>query len=316
MAEVYIGVDTSNYTTSLALVDSELRVLANLKRLLPVGEGERGLRQSEALFAHIKQLPALWEELSPYLAGHTVLGIGVSERPRNIDGSYMPCFLAGVSSAAGIAAALGVPLRRFSHQCGHLMAALVSSGSVSLADAPFAAYHLSGGTTELLLVSPSGCGFSAEIVGGTRDISAGQLVDRVGVSMGLSFPAGAEMERLSLTFNGKPLRRRPQVVDCKVNFSGAENLAERLYGTTGDPAAVAAFVFGHIADALVGMTDECFAVYGRRPLVCAGGVMSAASLRTLMESRYNARVAAPKLSSDNAVGVAALAARSARGERA
>ncbi len=315
MSRLYVGVDTSNYTTSLALLDEELRVIANLKRPLPVGEGERGLRQSDAVFAHTKHLPELWEELSPYLRDGEIAAVGVSTRPRNVDGSYMPCFLAGVSSAVSAASALGVPLYRFSHQCGHLMAALLSSERLELADAPFAAYHVSGGTTELLLVSPKGAGFSCEIVGGTRDISAGQLVDRVGVALGLPFPAGAELERLALTFRGKVPHRRPRVIDCRVNLSGSENLALKLYSETNDPAAVAAFVLGHIADALTGMTDECFAVYGKRPLVCAGGVMSAKSLRSLMESRYGAATASPALSADNAVGIAALAARADRGSR-
>ena len=315
MSRLYIGVDTSNYTTSLALVDEDLRVLANLKRPLPVGEGERGLRQSDAVFTHTKHLPELWQELAPYLREGEIGGIGVSTRPRNLDGSYMPCFLAGVSSAASAASALGVPLYRFSHQCGHLMAALLSSEQLRLADAPFAAYHLSGGTTELLLASPDGAGFSCEVVGGTRDISAGQLIDRVGVALGLPFPAGAELERLALTFRGKAFRRRPRVIDCRVNLSGSENLAMKLYSETGDPAAVAAFVFGHLEDALIGMTDECFAVYGKRPLVCAGGVMSACALRSLMETRYGAATASPALSADNAVGIAALAARADRGSR-
>jgi N6-L-threonylcarbamoyladenine synthase len=311
--KIYIGVDTSNYTTSLAALDGSGRVIASLRRLLPVGEGERGLRQSEALFVHTKQLPELWQQLRPHLVGRTVGGIGVSSRPRNIEGSYMPCFLAGVSAAPAAASSLGVSLEVVSHQCGHLMAALLSSGKTELADEPFTAYHVSGGTTELLAVRPSGDGaFCCEIVGGTRDISAGQLVDRVGVALGLSFPAGPALEKLAGEFSGRVRRRRPSVSDGYVNFSGIENLALSLYRETQDAAHTAAFVLTHIRDALCEIVASYFAEHGQTPLVCAGGVMSAKMLREEMERRFGAFTAEPSLSSDNAVGVAALAARRAR----
>ena len=309
---IYLGVDTSNYTTSLAAVDGSGRVIKNLRRLLPVGEGERGLRQSDALFHHTKQLPELWRELSPDIEGKQIGGIGVSSRPRNVEGSYMPCFLAGVSSAQAAASALGLPLTVVSHQCGHLMAALVSAGRPELADTPFTAYHVSGGTTELLSVRPSGDGaFLCEIVGGTRDISAGQLVDRVGVALGLSFPAGPALERLAASFGGRVRRRRPTVSDCRVNLSGIENLALSLYRETGDAAHTAAFVLTHLRDALSEIVASYFAEHGETPLLCAGGVMSAEMLRLEMQRRFGAYTAEPSLSSDNAVGVAALTARRA-----
>ena len=315
--KVYIGVDTSNYTTSLAAVDGRGQVVANLKRLLPVGRGERGLRQSDALFAHTKQLPELWEEMRSYLAGKSISGIGVSSRPRNIEGSYMPCFLAGVSSAESVACSLGLPLTLVSHQCGHLMAALVSAGKTELADEPFTAYHVSGGTTELLAVRPTGDGrFISEIVGGTRDISAGQLVDRVGVALGLSFPAGPMLEKLALAYTGRVRRRRPIVRDCFVNLSGIENLALKLYEETGDAEHTAAFVLTHIRDALSEIVSSYFAGHGQTPLLCAGGVMSAKMLRDEMEERFSAFTAEPALSSDNAVGVAALTFKIAKEGRA
>jgi N6-L-threonylcarbamoyladenine synthase len=310
--KLYIGVDTSNYTTSLAAVDRSGRIVANLRRLLPVGEGERGLRQSDALFHHTKQLPALWEELRPYLEGRQIAGIGVSSRPRNVEGSYMPCFLAGVSSATAVAASLGLPLNIVSHQCGHIMAALVSAGKTELADVAFTAYHVSGGTTELLAVRPSGDGaFLCEIVGGTCDISAGQLVDRVGVALGLPFPAGPALEKLAMSYTGRVRRRRPTVSGCRVNLSGIENLALSLYRETGDAAHTAAFVLGHIKEALCEIVSSYFGEHGETKLLCAGGVMSCKMLRDEMQSRFGAFTAEPSLSSDNAVGVAALTARRA-----
>lgn len=72
------------------------------KQLLPVREGELGLRQSDAVFAHVKQLGALVEAL--FEAGPPPLaGVGASVRPRDAEGSYMPCFLVGEAVAQSVA---------------------------------------------------------------------------------------------------------------------------------------------------------------------------------------------------------------------
>ena len=114
--KIIMGIDTSNYTTSVALMYSDGELIANIKEPLPVKLGECGLRQSDAVFAHIKNLPKAMEKASGILNGRSVSAIGVSERPRNVFGSYMPCFLAGLSAATSAAAASGVPLYRFSHR--------------------------------------------------------------------------------------------------------------------------------------------------------------------------------------------------------
>ena len=150
--KIILGIDTSNYTTSAALIYDDGELIANIKRPLLVNEGERGLRQSEAVFSHIKNFPSVMDEVRAVLAGRIPSAVGVSARPRNIDGSYMPCFLSGVAVAEGISASLGIPLYKFSHQCGHVMAALYSAGSEELMADRFAAFHVSGGTTELLIV--------------------------------------------------------------------------------------------------------------------------------------------------------------------
>ena len=187
-----LGLDTSNYTTSAAVFDGgEGR---NLARLLEIRPGELGLRQSDALFQHVKRLPALLEELGQEGGLQGLSAVGASTRPRAVEGSYMPCFLAGEGQGRGIASALGVPFYAHSHQQGHLAAAAWSAGRLDLLDRPFLAWHLSGGTTELLLVRPEGTSVAAEIIGGTSDISAGKLIDRAGVLMGLPFPAGKALD--------------------------------------------------------------------------------------------------------------------------
>ena len=312
----FLGFDTSNYTTSAAIVDGEDRVIANLKQPLSVADGEHGLRQSDAVFQHVKNLPLLAERLAPFLAGKTLLAVGVSERPRDRDGSYMPCFLAGVAAATNAAAVAGLPLYRFSHQSGHLTAAIVSARRPDLFDRPFYAYHVSGGTTELLAVEPGENGFSSDIVGGTRDLNAGQAIDRIGVALGVPFPAGPGLEKLALSYIGKIPRKKPAVSDGYVNLSGLENLALGLYRETNDKERVAAFVFSYLSEAIITMTEQVFERSGARELLCAGGVMSSTILKDAIKKRFSASFAEPALSSDNAVGIAALAARAYRRERA
>ena len=305
MKECFLGIDTSNYTTSLAAVDDE-GVLFNLKAPLPVKAGECGLRQSDALFAHTKNLPSLFERARTLLDGRRVLAVGVSEKPRNAEGSYMPCFLAGVSAASGIASVSGIPLYRFSHQCGHLRAALLSAGKDALVGESFGAFHISGGTTEMLLVTPDQNGFHTEIVGGTRDLNAGQLVDRIGVALGLSFPAGPALEALASRYVGKIPKKPIKTEDGFVHLSGVENQAMKLLETEGNPEMTAAFVLDHLARIIVAMSLD-FRAKHPLPLVYAGGVMSNAYIRAYIQKNLtDAHFAEPMLSADNAVGIAAL----------
>ena len=221
----------------------------------------------------------------------------------------MPCFLAGENVAISASSVSGAPLYRFSHQCGHLSAALYSSGALNLFDDPFAAFHVSGGTTELLRVSPTEGGFSAEVVGGTKDLNAGQVIDRVGVKMGLSFPAGPEMERLALLYEGKIPKRKITRSGLYLNFSGLENIADKLYAETENKSLVAAFVLDYIGRALIELSEEYVSLYGETHFIFAGGVMSNAIIKSMIADRIPAYFAEPGLSSDNAVGIAYLAYR-------
>lgn len=190
-----LAFDTSNYTTSVASFDGTEG--HNISRLLDVEQGALGLRQSDALFAHVKRLPELADRLFSDIGTDAGFeAVGVSTRPRAVEGSYMPCFLAGESQARVLGAALGVPVLPFSHQQGHIAASLWGSGHMELMDEPHLAWHLSGGTTELLRVTPEGKGsVHAEKIGGTTDISAGQLIDRTGKLLGLPFPSGQAHRR-------------------------------------------------------------------------------------------------------------------------
>ena len=190
----FLGIDTSAYTTSVAVVDHNGACLSDARRLLAVKSGERGLRQSEAFFQHVNQLPELLAQALTDAGRPTLTGIAVSTAPRDVEGSYMPVFQAGVRLAESLSIALGIPLYRTTHQDGHLMAGCQSHPE--LLSRPFLAVHLSGGTTEILVCRFVGTGFEAELVGGSKDLSFGQLIDRVGVRLGLPFPAGKAMEAL------------------------------------------------------------------------------------------------------------------------
>lgn len=307
----YIGIDTSNYTTSLAIADADGQIVANLKELLPVREGERGLRQSDALFAHTRNLPLLMDRLQPFLEGYTVAGIGYSARPRSVEGSYMPCFLAGVSTARAMMAVTGAPGVALSHQDGHVMAAMYSAGAIDvLMQAPFAAFHVSGGTTELLYVQPSDDGFSISLVGQSLDLHAGQAVDRIGVAMGMRFPCGPAMEEAAAQCTARVPKPRICVKGCDCHLSGLENLALSLYEKTGDASLCAAYTLDFIAQSLLGMCDGVREAYGDIPLLFAGGVMSNRRIqRAIAEKHPAAYFAAPAFSADNAAGVALLCRR-------
>lgn len=303
----FLGIDTSNYTTSVAVCNTDGEVLVNRKALLPVKSGECGLRQSDAVFAHVKNLPVLIDALRTELRGKRIGAVAVSEKPRSVEGSYMPCFLSGVAVAEAFGAAWDVPLYRFSHQDGHIMAALVSSGAWnSVSGAPFAAFHVSGGTTEVLYVRPQFAGFDVEAVGGTEDLNAGQAIDRAGVMMGLSFPCGKEMEQLAAAFRGNLPPIRVCVRDCKCNLSGLQNLTQKLYAETHDPAAVSAYVFAFIGKSLQTMTEQLDLRFPEIPIVYAGGVMSNRMLQKQLSVRKNTYFAEPAFSADNAAGIALL----------
>ena len=307
MKKCFVGFDTSNYTTSIAVCDVDGRVIANLKRLLPVAEGQRGLRQSDAVFAHVKNLPELSRELADLLCDCEPIAVGVSVRPRDVEGSYMPCFLSGVAAANAFAAARGLQVCELSHQSGHIAAALYSAGKLDLlGNKRFMAFHVSGGTTEVLLVSPEKDGFSVELVAHTADINAGQAIDRVGVEMGLKFPCGAELERLAAQYSGRIKKHNICVKDGACNLSGAENIAVKIYHDTGDKSAAAAVLFDFIGRTLVAMRDGALEKFGDMPIIYAGGVMSNHLMRDMLARNCEAYFSEPQFSADNAAGIATL----------
>ena len=315
--KLYLGIDTSNYTTSLAVVREDGTVLANHKKLLPVKEGERGLRQSDAVFAHVKNFPELSPLLRETLDGvreqGEIAAVGYSAKPRDADGSYMPCFLVGTALAETTAAILGVPAHRFSHQAGHIAAAAYSAGLPDHVTS-FFAFHVSGGTTEILAVERTNpASMRIRLVGGTDDLNAGQVIDRVGVSLGFPFPAGPNMEKAALAYTEKIKRHAVSVTGTTCHLSGAENLAAGMKAAGEPDEAIAAFVLDFVGNTLLKLTDNLVMTHGSRPIVYAGGVMSCSILKQKIAAAYpDAYFAAPAFSADNAAGIALLTRRAAQ----
>ncbi len=300
-----IGIDTSNYTTSIAFFDGIGG--ENCSKLLPVKQGELGLRQSDAVFSHIKSLPELSGRLFSHVQGKEISAVGVSTRPRAVEGSYMPCFLVGYSHAKLLSDTLGVPLVEVSHQQGHVAASLWSAGRLDLMDVPHLAWHLSGGTTELLLVEPEGKNVKCTRIGGTTDISAGQLIDRTGQLLNLPFPSGKYLDALSKEASGKEVFK----VKCSnmaFSLSGVQNKVQQFYEKSHNDGETAAYALRCVAQAVSLATQQALKAYPGLSVVFSGGVASNSLLREVT-APLNPIFSEPQYSTDNAMGVAVLTHR-------
>lgn len=302
MSRMFLGIDTSNYTTSVAITDEYGNIISDKRRLLDVKEGERGLRQSDALFLHIKNLPNLFDSIE--IDMKNIYAVGASYAPRNVEGSYMPVFLGGTGAGRMIAKSLSVPYYEFSHQEGHIRAGLYQKNN----DAnEFYSLHMSGGTTEILKVIKDGDGFKTDIVGKTLDISAGQLIDRVGVKLGLSFPCGKALDELC---TGESDIKVPSVCvkGSEINFSGTETHFLRLIESGAPAGEIAYLVFSAVADALIKSVLHVFKEFGRRCILFVGGVASNTLIRNKIENALgsDALFALREYSTDNAVGISLL----------
>lgn len=321
-----VGFDTSAYTTSAAAVDMNGNILADARRVLKVRPGERGLRQSEALFQHIVNMPEVIDELMKKLRSDkerriTIKAAAASSRPRSEEGSYMPVFLAGINAGRNMAASLDIPYYEFSHQEGHIAAA----AGVLPEDHRAMAFHLSGGTGEIITIR--GCE-ARKIAGGTRDLSFGQLIDRIGVAYGLGFPAGAAMDRIACenrekvrwhrSLRGKRVYDQPaagkiHVEGAYADLSGIETACQHAV-RAGIPSEEAVpELFMRIADAIADMLTAACGEEKVSEVYLIGGVSASTFLRDelpgLLGGRgINVHFGSPRLSSDNAVGTARLAA--------
>ena len=304
-----IGIDTSNYTTSIAYFDGTGG--ENCSKLLPVKQGELGLRQSDAVFAHIKSLPELSGRLFSHVSKENITAVGVSTRPRAVEGSYMPCFMVGYSHAKMLSDLLNVPLVEVSHQQGHVAASLWSASCMHLMDEPHLAWHLSGGTTELLLVEPDGKNVKCTKIGGTTDISAGQLIDRTGQLLDLPFPSGKHLDALSRVAQMKDVFK-VKCSNMEFSLSGVQNKVQQFHALHGNKNETAAYALRCVAKAVYLATEQALKKYAGFRVVFSGGVASNTMLREVI-APLDPIFSQPQFSTDNAMGVAVLAYRATEG---
>lgn len=275
------------------------------KIILSVKENTCGLRQSEAVFQHVMNLSKVCVKIFDKL-NEKPCAIGFSISPCDFEGSYMPCFMVGKMLALSLAAAYKIKCYSFSHQRGHIMAALFSAGCLELASNPFLAFHISGGTTDLLLVKPDKEKIvSVTQIGSSLDLKAGQAVDRVGVMLSLPFPCGKELEILSEK-SKKIYKIRPYIRELSCSLSGVENKAKKMLENNESKEDIAKFCMDYILCSIKEMCRLASNIYSGLPFVFAGGVMSNKYLKSELSKEFDGYYAEPKYSSDNAAGIAIL----------
>lgn len=304
---ISFGIDSSNYRSSAAAILDDGRYISK-RKLLYVSEGSRGLRQSDAVFLHTKQLPDIVSSVLKDIKTTDIKCVGVSTKPRRLEDSYMPCFLVGEGLAKALSTALNVPLYNFSHQEGHIAAALLSADCMQISKKPFIAFHISGGTTEALLVEQSDIGYKTQIVAKTLDLNIGQIMDRVGVMLGLLFPCGEELEKLALKGKTpKTVKVTLKGMDCAL--SGVENQCKTMLDKGESKENIARFAIEYSAEVLYRMTTQIREKYGDLPVVYSGGVMADEIIKAKLSEFGDVYFASVELSGDNAVGIAYLAKR-------
>ncbi len=305
---VTLGIDTSNYATSLAIYDFAKGVVLAKKRFLPVKNGALGLRQSDALFHHTLALPQMLDEMAKEFDFSQITAVGVSAKPRDVKDSYMPCFLAGLNVAKAFALAKNIPCYETSHQQGHAAAAIFATGKSEFFTEKTLLFHISGGTTDLLLCEGEK---TLTMLGTSSDLYAGQAVDRIGVKLGFEFPAGVEVSRLAKTCEDE-ITPKATVKGLDCSLSGLENQCDALLKQGKSPAYVCKYCLLCIAKVVVEMSKQARKQYPHLPVICAGGVMSSDVIRPYVEKNLGDVYFVPaEYASDNAMGVAVLACREA-----
>ncbi len=308
---VILGIDTSCYTTSLAIVKGKT-LLGDVREMLPVPEGSRGLRQSEGFYHHHRHLPDLARQLADTLPEFRQLaGIAYSAAPRPVEGSYMPVFTAGEDFAKTLSAAFDIPLIPLTHQEGHIRAAAWASGFDETE--PFLAVHLSGGTTEILGISLENKRYRIAILGGTKDISAGMLIDRAGVEMGFPFPAGRYLDQAAMATPCTDPQFPIAVKDGWMNFSGLENVAKKHFVEGGNPAQTATGLLSAVSRSVGKALAVAMKTTGIQRVLFSGGVSASQYLREHLKNhkqfnRMDTTFCPGQYSVDNAVGIALMGA--------
>lgn len=307
MSKYALGIDTSNYTTSVALINLDTNEVTYSRKLLPVKNGEAGIRQSEAVFHHQKQLPVVIKDLIKD-EKYDIISIGVTNKPRNIEGSYMPCFMTGYTFAESLSTLMSIPCFTTSHQINHILSALKGTNNMDFIKKEFIAFHISGGTTDCLLISPDKNDIiKARQFSSSLDLKAGQAIDRVGLMLGLSFPCGKELEKLALSSNYN-FKEKIKLKGNDCCLSGLENKCKKMLESGELKEDIAMYCLSYIGNTIIKMTEAVRKKYPELPVVYSGGVMSDLIIQNMVSSETNnVFFCNAEFSCDNAIGSAVFA---------
>ncbi|WFD09053.1 O-sialoglycoprotein endopeptidase [Tepidibacter hydrothermalis] len=301
--KIILGIDTSCYTTSIAAINLDKEIIINEKRMLKVKHGNRGLRQSDAFFQHTNNLGDMFGDLKSKIKDYDIVGVCVSSRPRPIEGSYMPVFSCGYKFAKTISSVLNTKLYQTSHQECHVEAAFYDT---NIDKDRFLCIHMSGGTTEILLINRKLYGYDIEIVGATKDISAGQLIDRVGVKLGYEFPCGEYLDQNALKCDVDVHNLKISSKEGYMNFSGVENQIFSIvdnYSKEYVSKVILNSILDSIYKSIIFLSDK----YNIKDVLFVGGVssskyISSKLINKLSNNKINAFFTKSSFAKDNAIG--------------
>jgi len=312
--EYVLGIDTSNYTTSVSLINQNYDILFDERIVLGVKEGQRGLRQSDAVFKHTQNLPILLDRAFHLVKeGHSIKTIAVSGQPRNIEDSYMPAFLSGKAAGQILTGALKCDYKEFSHQEGHIRGGIIHNKIDKVEN--LIVFHISGGTNEILLTNQENDRYTCDIVGQTKDISFGQLIDRIGVKLGYPFPSGKFLDEIACEFhdNNINITKDIYIKNLDFNVSGIETeLIRVIENGRIEKKFVVNALFTKILICLIKLIDQVVRQYDPVSILFVGGVSASQYIRKNIleysqEKGLRIHFSNPAFSTDNAVGLAFLA---------
>lgn len=306
---IIIGIDTSCYTTSIAAISLDKKIIFNKKIMLKVKDNTKGLRQSEAVFQHVNNLGEISSEINSIIKGNKVIGVCVSTKPRPVKESYMPVFTVGSNFAKLFSSLNNCHYYETTHQENHIEASLLTN-NIKNKDR-FLSVHMSGGTTEVLLVKKERLEREISIVGGTKDISFGQLLDRIGVKMGYNFPCGKYIDENALKCQDKiDFGLKTSVKDGYMNLSGIENQINKIiddYSKEYICKLLLDTVCRNILKSVLYISRE----NNINEVIFAGGVSASKYISRKIKSELSknnitAYFTEPEYSTDNAVGCALI----------
>ena len=310
---VILGIESSCDETAASVVRNGREVLSNvISSQIALHTLYGGVVPEIASRKHIEKINVVIEEAlaEAHMTLDDIDAIGVTYGP-----GLVGALLVGVSEAKAIAYAKNLPLIGVHHIEGHISAHYIENKDL---EPPLACLVVSGGHTHLVIVKDYG---KYEIVGRTRDDAAGEAFDKVARAIGLGYPGGPKIDKVSKEGNPNAIAfPRAKVADSAYDFSFSGLKSAVLNYLNGCKmknipivqADVAASFQKAVVDVLVEHAMHAVEEYGFKKFAIAGGVASNSALRSAMEEACKKRGVAfyhpsPILCTDNAAMIGAAA---------